>query len=448
VPPTETPFFIVNLNAPLLNQIKNKTQHDEYKNNIKKTTNKYFRNKVVNLTLKLKVEAMNIKKLAYLTLFIFFISSCIQHKEKTEIKIQLSEIEYFYSLSGHSSDSTFNAIFEQTLKNYDPAKEEFVTTFERIITESYPEFLLSPIFNSFEFRDRIRFNSTNQEILSVLKEDIKQAKQKTIEILKKRVEFALPSSLLNKIEVIANESTETNTYTITVNRKIDKNQIITLLEKRGNLEFWETYEISSIWEFLNNANNETKVIASSNNNKSLFEVLNPAISSDGQLQRGAMIGTTHINDTAMVNQYLRMPSILGMVPRDLKFIWSTKIQYSNEDYVQLYALKISSRDGKAPLTSECIINAKAEASNYPSVLMEMNAEGARVWQRLTAENIGLQIAIVLDNVLYTAPFVQASIESGKSQITGDFTSEEASSLAAILNAGYMQKINVKVISVE
>lgn len=389
---------------------------------------------------------MNRTKLTYLILFLLLISGCTQHKEKTEIKIQLSEVEYFHSLSGHSSDSTFNAIFEQTLKNYDPTKEEFLTTFEKTIAELQPEFLLSPIFNSIEFRDRINFNSTNQEILSVLKEDIKQAKQKTIEILKKRVEYALPSSLLNKIEVIANESTETNTYTITVNRKIDKNQITTLLEKRGNLEFWETYEISSIWDFLNNANDETKVIANNSKNKSLFEILNPTISSDGQLQRGAMIGTTHINDTAMVNQYLRMPSILGMVPRDLKFIWSTKIQYSNEDYVQLYALKISSRDGKAPLASECIVNAKAETSNYPSVLMEMNTEGARVWQRLTADNIGLQIAIVLDNVLYTAPFVQASIESGKSQITGDFTLEEASNLAAILNAGYMPGITVKVIS--
>ncbi len=390
---------------------------------------------------------MNSYKLVYSILFLFFASGCIQHKEKTEIKIQLSEAEYFYSLSGRSNDSTFNAVFEQTIKNYDPTKEELLTTFEKTIDEMQPEFALSPIFNTIEFRDRITFNSTNQEILSVLKDEIKQAKLKTTEILKKRIEFALPSSLLNKLEVILSESPESNAYTITVNRKVDENQIKQLIEKRGNLEFWETYEISSIWDFLNNANNETKAIASSNNNKSLFEILNPATSSDGQLQRGALIGTTHINDTAMVNQYLRMSSILGMLPRDLKFTWSTKIQYSDEDYVQLYALKISSRDGKAPLTSECIVNAKAETSNYPSVLMEMNSEGARVWQRLTAENIGLQIAIVLDNVLYTAPFVQASIESGKSQITGDFTLEEASNLAAILNAGYMPGITVKVISV-
>ncbi|BDX38454.1 hypothetical protein CYCD_18090 [Tenuifilaceae bacterium CYCD] len=390
---------------------------------------------------------MNNHKLVYSILFLFFVISCTQHKEKTEIKLQLSEAEYFHSLSGHSNDSTFNAVFEQTLKNYDPAKEEFVTTFEKTIDELQPEFLLASIFNTFEFSDRIHFNSTNQEILSILKDDIKQTKQKTAEILKKRIEFALPTSLLNKLEVIINESAESNSYTITVNRKVDESQIKPLLEKRGNLEFWETYEISSIWDFLNNANNETKTIANNSTNKSLFEILNPATSSDGQLQRGALIGTTHINDTAMVNQYLRMPSIIGMLPRDLKFIWSTKVRYSDEDYVQLYALKISSRSGEAPLTSQCIVNAKAETSNYPSVLMEMNAEGARVWQRLTAENIGLQIAIVLDNVLYTAPFVQASIESGKSQITGDFTSEEASNLAAILNAGYMPEISVKVIAI-
>lgn len=390
---------------------------------------------------------MNSTKLTYFISFLFLIISCTQHKEKTEIKIQLSEADYFYSLSGNSNDSTFKAVFEQTLKNYDPAKEEFLTTFEKTIAELQPEFPLVPIFSTFEFRDKIRLNSTNQEIIGVLNDDIKLAKQKTIEILKERIKFALPSSLLNKIEVTANESIEKNVYTLTVNRKIDKNQITTLLEKRGNLEFWETYEISSIWNFLNDANNETKTIASSNNNKSLFEVLNPATSSDGQLQRGSMIGTTHINDTAMVNQYLRMPNILGMLPRDLKFIWSTKIQYGEEEYVQLYALKISSRSGEAPLTSQCIVNAKVEKSNYPSVLMEMNAEGTRVWKRLTAENIGLQIAIVLDNVLYTAPFVQSEIESGKSQITGNFTSEEATNLAAILNAGYMPKINVKVISI-
>jgi len=390
---------------------------------------------------------MNRTKLTYLILFLFFVSGCTQHKEKTEIKIQLSEASYIYSLSGYSSDSIFNLVYEQTLKNYDPTKEEFLSTFEKIIAELQPEFLLTPIFNTIEFRDRINFNSTNQEIINVLNDDIKQAKQKTIEILKKRVEFALPSSLLNKIEVIVNESNEKNTFTLTVNRKLDKTQITTLLEKRGNLEFWETYEISSIWEFLNNANNETKTIASSTNNKSLFEILNPAISSDGQLLRGAQVGTAHINDTALINQYLAMNSIRGMLPRDLKFIWSTKIPYTDEDYVQLYALKITSRSGEAPLTSECIVNAKAEESNYLSVLMEMNAEGARVWQRLTADNIGLQIAIVLDNTLYSAPFVQSEIESGKSQITGDFTLEEASNLAAILNAGYMPGITVKVISV-
>lgn len=389
---------------------------------------------------------MNKTKLTYLILFLFFVIGCTQHKEKTEIKVQLSEANYFYSLSEYSTDSIFNLVFEQTLKNYDPTKEEFLATFEKTMAELQPEFILSPIFNSIEFRDRINFNSTNQEIISVLSDDIKQAKQKTIEILKKRIEFALPTSLLNKLEVIVNESPDSHLYTITVNRKVDENQIRPLLEKRGNLEFWETYEISSIWDFINNANNETKVIASRNNNKSLFEVLNPAISSDGQLLRGAQVGTAHINDTALINQYLAMNSIRGMLPRDLKFIWSTKIPYIDENYVQLYALKISSRSGEAPLTSECIVNAKAETSNYPIVLMEMNAEGARIWQRLTAENIGLQIAIVLDNALYSAPFVQAEIESGKSQLTGDFTLEEASNLAAILNAGYMPGISVKVIS--
>lgn len=390
---------------------------------------------------------MNSSKLAYSILFLFIVIGCTQHNEKTEIKIELSEAEYFYSLSGRSNDSIFNAVFEQTLNNYDPEKEDFLTSFERTVTKSNPEFLLTPIFSNIEFRDRINFNSTNQDVISVLNDDIKLAKQKTIEILKKRIEHALPSSLLNKIEVIANESTEKNTVTITVNRTIDKKQITTLLETRGKLEFWETYEISSIWEFLNNANNETNAIARSNNSKSLFEILNPPISSDGQLMRGAQVGTTHLNDTAMVNKYLTMPGIRGMLPRDLKFLWSTRAPYIDKDYVQLFAIK-DTRNGEAPLNSECVISAETETSpSQTAIMINMNEEGARFWERMTAENIGLQIAIVMDNVLYTAPYVNAAIESGKSQITGDFTPEEASDLAAILNAGYMPGITVKVISV-
>lgn len=399
---------------------------------------------------------MNKTRLTIAVLFLAFLFSCTQHKEKTEIIIQLSEAEYVRSLSNYSNDSIFKTAFQQTLNKFNPAQEEFLSVLEKNISAMQPDFMLTSIFNSFEFRDKITFNSTNQEVIGVLNDDIKLAKQQTIQVLKKRIEFALPSSLLNKLEVIVNELPEKNCYSIAVNRKLDKDNISELMQTRGELGFWETYELSSIWDFLNAANNETKTIANNSqvnendslgNDKSLFGILAPAISHDGQLMRGSQIGTSFIRDTALVNQYLGMASVRGMLPRDLKLIWSTKLAYTENELVQLFAIK-DTRDGIAPLTSDCIVTAKANITNQPiSIGMEMNAEGAKLWSRMTRENIGLQIAMVVDNVLYSAPYVNSEIESGKSELTGDYTPDEATKLAAILSAGTLPKISVKIISI-
>ena len=230
-------------------------------------------------------------RLTIAILFLAFLFSCTQHKEKTEIKIQLSEAEYVRSLSNYSNDSIFKTAFQQTLNNFNPAQEEFLTVLEKNLTAMQPDFMLTSIFSTFEFRDKITFNSTNQEVISVLNNDIKLAKEQTIQVLKKRIEFALPSSLLNKLEVIVNELPEKNSYILTINRKLDKNNISELLQTRGDLGFWETYELSAIWEFLNAANDETKSIANNSqfsendslgNDESLFGILIPAISHDGQ----------------------------------------------------------------------------------------------------------------------------------------------------------------------
>ncbi|HIE15538.1 MAG TPA: protein translocase subunit SecD, partial [Bacteroidales bacterium] len=153
---------------------------------------------------------------------------------------------------------------------------------------------------------------------------------------------------------------------------------------------------------------------------------------------GAVVGIAHFKDTAKVNKYLNLPQVKAIFPRTLKFAWTVKPLKNTQDYYQLVALKVSTRNGQAPLGGDKVTNARAEFSNNKSnaeVTMTMNGEGAKIWARLTKDNIGKQIAIVLDNYVYSFPVVQSEIRGGRSSITGDFTIEEAKDLANVLKSG-------------
>jgi len=397
-------------------------------------------------------------RLSLLIIFIALLFGCTPHKEKTEIKVQLEEAEFLYQLSNYTNDSLFLSVFKAAQNSYNAANGDFVDVLGKSMIEQHPDYLLASVFNTFELRDKVTYQSTNDEVIRVLKDEVKLAKEVTLQIIKKRIEFALTSNLLNKLEVLVQELPEKSTYSIIINRKVDKTIISELLQKRGNLGFWETHELSSIWEYLDAADKEIK--AKTNNGKlqssqndsiamdnSLFLVLMPAISQDGTIQKGCLVGYSHEKDTALVNQYLKLPSVRGLFPRDLLFMWSTKMFNSNNDIIQLFAIK-NTRDGKAPLTGDCVVSAKANLSKQPlTIHLKMNAEGANIWSRMTNYNIDRQIAIVMDNVVYTTPFVYSEIKSGESEIAGGFNPEEATNIAAIISAGPIPSITVKVLSI-
>jgi SecD/SecF fusion protein len=152
---------------------------------------------------------------------------------------------------------------------------------------------------------------------------------------------------------------------------------------------------------------------------------------------GSAIGYAAIKDTARVNRMLR--SVNDVFPRNLKMAWTVKPQPNAPDMLELVALKVTTRDGMAPLTGEVIIDARQDYSQLGQVevTMNMNAEGARTWRRLTGDNIGRQIAIVLDGYVYSAPRVNDEIPSGRSSISGNFTIQEGQDLANILKSGKM-----------
>ena len=258
-----------------------------------------------------------------------------------------------------------------------------------------------------------------------------------------------------------------------------------LLQGTANLEFWETYDNSEIYPYLAQANQKLveilslktqATVATADTTKKevttdptnsllseldkkaatdsatvdkntdaskqfpLFSVLQPSSTQQGQLMPGAVVGTSHFKDTAMVNKYLAMDQVKALLPRNLNFKWTAKAIDPEENFFRLIAIKVTSRDGKAPLEGDVITDARQDYSDMgstPEVSMSMNSEGAKIWARMTKENVGKSIAIVLDGYVRSFPNVNGEITGGRSSITGMESVEEALDLANILKSGKM-----------
>jgi SecD/SecF fusion protein len=270
-----------------------------------------------------------------------------------------------------------------------------------------------------------------------------------------------------------------NSYLLSLNRKPDRIRITQLLEQQGGIGFWETYKLPEVFEFLRAANakivelglaeivkEDEKEPANENDNElmnlvqkdstdekwakenPLFRILNLSVTSEGTMRDDCNVGVSKISDTALVNKYLALLEISALFPRNLMFLWESRPISFNREYLNLIAIKISNRDGSAPLDGNYIVRVEANESNGMAVIsMSMNAEGAQIWSRMTKENIDRQIAIVFNHSVYSYPRVMSEIKEGRSEITGNFTPEEASDLANILNSGSLPGIGVKVIGV-
>jgi SecD/SecF fusion protein len=172
----------------------------------------------------------------------------------------------------------------------------------------------------------------------------------------------------------------------------------------------------------------------------LFAVLNPSTDQQGQLYPGPVVGMAHVKDTARVNTYLHDHQVRNIFPQNMKFRWTAKSVDAEGNYFRLIALKVNSRDGRAPLTGDVIVDARQDfdqLGSNPEVAMSMNSEGAKTWQRMTKENIGKSIAVVLDDYVRSYPTVQNEISGGRSSITGLESIEEAKDLSNVLKSGKM-----------
>ncbi len=396
------------------------------------------------------------------------------------VTMEVSVPDILRSLSGHNTSDIFNQAMSMAQQKQKSSGADFVTLFIESYKEIDPQAQLAAVFSTFELKDKVTTTSTDAEVEKVIREEVDGAINNSFNVLRTRIDrFGVVQPNIQKLS-------QAGRILIELPGIKEPERVRKLLQGSANLEFWETYELSDILPQLAQINNEyAKVEAVAKETKAdnkeakaeakpaaddvdalvenlnadsaaieadqeaqiaqykkqnpLFAILNPSINQAGQAYGGPVVGTVHYTDTARVNAMLTSTTAKQVLPRDLRFYWSVKAIDEAGAYYQLVALK-AQRDGRASLEGDVITDARADFSQlsaYANVSMSMNAEGAKAWQRITKDNIGKSIAIVLDGYVYSFPTVQNEIAGGNSQITGRFTVEEAKDLANTLKSGKM-----------
>ncbi len=408
------------------------------------------------------------------------------------VTLEVAVDDLIRALSHYNTDSTFNAALQQARVMQRGSQEDFVTLFGRAFEEIDPNARLASIFLTLDLRDKININTTNAEVLNVIRTETDAAINNAFNIIRTRIDrFGVAQPNIQQLQTKGRILVELPGVK-------DQKRVRSLLQGTAMLEFWETYENQEVYTYLLQANDRLREMQASEKKAEttepeealteeqekaeeqvaeqdtvseqessllaeleaagdttqaglddlenfrkefpLFAVLNPSTDQQGQLFPGPAIGIAHSRDTAKVNEYLNREQIKSIFPRDMMFRWTAKSTDQAGNYYRLIALKANTRDGRAPLDGDVITDARQDFDQFgsnPEVSMTMNSEGAKTWQRLTKENIGKSIAIVLDGYVRSFPTVQNEISGGRSSITGLETIEEAKDLANILKSGKM-----------
>ena len=408
--------------------------------------------------------------------------------------LEVSVVDIVRSMSNFSTDSTFNRAINNALKAQTNSQKDYVTLFAEEFKKADPKAKLATIFSTLELKDKVKFESSNEQVIEVIRKEAEDAVDRSFNILRTRIDkFGVTQPNIQKLDI-------SGRILIELPGVKDKERVRKLLQGTANLEFWETYdnkeiaaklieadkklavllglnkeqdttavetkdstavaaetavkdtatakaEESSLVDAAKKDTSANKVAANDSINKKtaspLFELLQPMLNrtKDGYFPSdGPAIGIAAVKDTARIMSLLKKSQIKSMFPRDLRMLWTVKAYDAEGKFLQLVAIKAKGREGRAPLAGNVITDASgdfAQNSSKAEVSMTMNPEGAETWRKLTKDNIGKSIAIVLDDYVYSFPTVQGEIGGGRSSITGNFDITEAKDLANILKAGKM-----------
>ena len=387
--------------------------------------------------------------------------------------LEVSVPDVVKTLADNKPDEAFNAAVAEAAKQQITSQEDFITLFVREYKKQAPEGKLAEIFATQQLKDKVNTRSTDAEVEAVLREEVKAAVENSYNVLRTRIDrFGVVQPNIQTLEG------KMGRIMVELPGIKEPERVRKLLQGSANLEFWETYEAKDIVPVLASADSRARDILSVSEGTDSVEVKTEAAASAvsakdsltaalkgetaeakvdmEQLKKehpllsvlqlnqsgvGCIVGYADYNDTVQINKVLNMKEVKNILPRDLKLMWGVKASDMDKTgrIFELYAIKSTQRNGRAPLEGDVIVNARDEFDqfNKPCVSMSMNTEGSRRWAVLTKQNIGREIAIVLDGYVYSAPRVNGEITGGNSQITGNFTPEVTKDLANVLKSGKM-----------
>ncbi|MBQ6185075.1 MAG: protein translocase subunit SecDF [Bacteroidales bacterium] len=381
------------------------------------------------------------------------------------LQVQLQDL--VKALSGDNATPEFTRALALAKERSVNSRDDFITLFGNAWKEVGGGQRLAQIFGTYEMKDKIKPESTDAEVLNVIRAESESAVANSFNVLRNRIDrFGVTQPSIQKLG-------NSGRILVELPGVKEPERVRKLLQGTASLEFWETFTNQEISGYLAEANarlaeiladepvageaseapaaeSADSLLASeiaqnqvSEADLEAYKKQNPlfAVLTPSQYTGNACIGFTTAVDTTKVNRYLSMPQVAEIFPAEFRPMWSVKPSemFEADNIFELVAIKSTSRDGKAKLDGGVVTDARVVydhgTNGEPSVSMSMNAEGANIWARMTGDNVGRQIAIVLDGMVYSYPNVNSAITGGQSSITGHFTPEEATDLVNVLKSG-------------
>ncbi len=375
------------------------------------------------------------------------------------VTLEVSPVEIVKGIAGNPKDEAFNKSVEDAREAAKTSNAKFVDLFYSAWQQNNPGKKLSSIFATAANRGRISLESSDADILAIIDTEIENAIDRSFNILRTRIDrFGTSQPNIQRIA-------GSGRIQIELPGADNQERVRNLLQGVAKLQFWEVLELNEYGgaiEAINTAwvadqkaskstasdTTSTEPLSSEDSLKNALEKQLEQIDPANQSQdvsplislMKANYGLVYdVRDTVLINRILKNERYASFLPRDLKLLWGVKPTKADDgsEVLELYAIKTVRGTDDAPLEGDVVTDARQtlDQTSRPAVSMQMNAEGARKWRKLTSENVGRRIAVVLDDYVYTAPVVNGEIPNGQSEISGNFTLLEAQDLANILKSG-------------
>ena len=404
------------------------------------------------------------------------ISLGLDLKGGMNVILEVSVPDVIKALADNKTDEAFNQALATAAKQAISSQDDVITLFVREYHRIAPDARLSELFATQQLKDKVNQKTSDAEVEKILRSEVKAAVDNSYNVLRTRIDrFGVVQPNIQSLE------DKMGRIMVELPGIKEPERVRKLLQGSANLEFWETYNAKDVAPYLQAADNKLRSILANEapadsaavdstatpvmaQATSTADSLAAALKGENKAQtvdlaqikkehpllavlqvnssgQGPVVAYANYKDTAEINKYLSMREIQAELPKDLRLKWGVSAyEYDPKGQTfELYAIRSTERNGRAPLEGDVVVSAKDEYDQFgkPAVSMSMNTDGSRRWAQLTKQNIGKSIAIVLDGYVYSAPNVNTEITGGNSQITGHFTPEQAKDLANVLKSGKM-----------